>query len=111
MATNSPWFTVRLTSESTSLRCPGSPYPLLTPSRASSGTAAPMASVGSTVVAAVARFAVRSAVRSALMSAGFRNSQPVLDQLHHAVEQDAHHPDGQDAQDDVFVDQAVVLLP
>src|SRR3954447_10655633 len=37
--------------------------------------------------------------------------QPMLDGAHHLVEDEADDADGQDAQDDVLVDQAVVFLP
>jgi len=37
--------------------------------------------------------------------------KPLLDQSHHSIEEEADEPDREDAQNDVLVDQAVVLLP
>src|SRR4051794_15359966 len=83
MATNSPSFTARFTLRSTSVRRSPSPYPLATP---------------------------RSST-SAATSATLRRTQAILDHLHPPIQQQPHQSDGDDAQDDVLVDQAVVLLP
>src|SRR6478735_7126780 len=44
-------------------------------------------------------------------SATSHRLQPVFDGAHHAIQDEPDDPDRQDAQDDVLVDEAVVLLP
>src|SRR5258708_37944089 len=85
MATNSPSSTRRLMSRRTLVRLPAGPYPLLT-----------------------LRSSRKATVSSPLLLGG---AQAALDHAHDAVQGEPDQADGDDAQDDVLVDQAVVLLP
>src|SRR5881394_2876573 len=82
MQTSSPRSTERSMSASTSLRASPFPYPLPTPESSKKDP-----------------------------SATSHRLQPMFHGAHHAVEDEPDDPDRQDAQDDVLVDEAVVLLP
>src|SRR3954470_23310818 len=82
MATNSPRATSRLMPARISLRSRLEPKPL--PTFLSSSKAMPILS---------------------------GRLQAALDDAHQAIEHEPDQTDGEDAEDDVFVDQAVVLLP
>src|SRR6185503_11243546 len=84
--TNSPRSTLSETSRSTG-RMPGAP-------RAGRGTAK--------------LFAMRETSMKAI---ALYRSEPGFGQAHESIQHEANEPDGDDRQQDVGVDQAVVLLP